>query len=165
MALRILMPAALTVSLSACQPSPPSPAPDANVARLVERQAIDQLIAGDYPRALDSHDYAAYAALFTEDGELSLQGQRAKGRQAVQDFVAALPTEPRVIHVISNLSYRIEGDTATGGAYWQDIGIVGPNVGVLVAGHYEDALRKVGGEWRIAKRDIVIEFLPTVPAQ
>jgi uncharacterized protein (TIGR02246 family) len=161
---RIFLLAALALLTAACQP-PPSTAPDPNLARLVDRQAIDQLIAGDYPRALDSHDYAAYAALFTDDGELSLQGQTAKGRQAVQDFVAALPTEPRVIHVISNSSYRIEGDTATGGAYWQDIGNVGPNVGVLVAGHYEDTLRKVDGQWRIAKRDIVIEFLPAAPAQ
>jgi hypothetical protein len=67
--------------------------------------------------------------------------------------------------VISNLSYRIDGDTATGGAYWQDIGNVGPNVGVLVAGRYVDTLRKVGGDWRIAKRDIVIEFLPAASAQ
>lgn len=164
MPLRIFLLAALTLLTAACQPSS-TVAPDPNLARLVDRQAIDQLIAGDYPRALDSHDHAAYAALFTDDGELSLQGQTAKGRQAVQEFVAALPAEPRVIHVISNLSYRIDGDTATGGAYWQDIGNVGPNVGVLVAGHYEDTLRKVGGQWRIAKRDIVIEFLPEAPAQ
>jgi uncharacterized protein (TIGR02246 family) len=165
MSLRIFLLAALALLTSACQPPPSSPAPDPNVAQLIDRQAIDQLIAGDYPRALDSHDYAGYAALFTDDGELSLQGLTAKGRQAVQDFVAALPTEPRVIHVISNLNYRIAGDAATGGAYWQDIGNVGPNVGVLVAGRYEDTLRKVGGEWRIAKRDIVIEFLPTPPAK
>lgn len=165
MLFRSTMLAAVAALCSACQPPPAAPAADPSVARLVDRQAIDQLIAGDYPRALDSHDYDAYAALFTEDGELSLQGQTAKGRQGVRDFVASLPTDPRVIHVISNLSYRIDGDTATGGAYWQDIGNVGPNVGVLVAGRYVDTLRKVGGDWRIAKRDIVIEFLPATPAQ
>jgi hypothetical protein len=31
---------------------------------------------------------------------------------------------------------------------------------VLIAGRYEDTLRKVSGQWRIAKRDIVIEFAP-----
>jgi hypothetical protein len=36
--------------------------------------------------------------------------------------------------------------------------------GVLVAGHYEDTLRKVNGAWRIAKRDIVIQFIPAAPA-
>lgn len=162
MFLRIAALTAVAVLCSACQP--PAPAADPRIASLVERQAIDQLIAGDYPRALDTHDYDAYAALFTEDGELSLQGQAARGRQAVRDFVAALPTEPRVIHIISNLSYRIDGDTATGGAYWQDIGMSGTTPGVLVAGHYEDTLRKENGAWRIAKRDIVIQFIPAAPA-
>lgn len=155
--------AAIATVCSACQPS--APIADDRLTALAERQQIDQLIAGDYPRALDSHNYDAYAALFTQDGELSLQGQTARGRQAIRDFVAALPAEPRVIHIISNLSYRIEGDTATGGAYWQDIGMQGDNVGVLVAGHYEDTLRKENGAWRIAKRDIVIQFIPAAPTQ
>ena len=33
--------------------------------------------------------------------------------------------------------------------------------GVVVAGHYEDTLRKVDGAWKFAKRSIVIEFVPT----
>ncbi|HEY9182012.1 MAG TPA: nuclear transport factor 2 family protein [Gammaproteobacteria bacterium] len=130
----------------------------------MDRQAIEQLLAGDYPHALDSRDFDAYAALFTEDGELSLQGQTAKGRAAIRDFVAALPPEPRVMHPITNLSYAIDGNTATGGAYWQDIGLVGGTPGVLVAGRYEDTLRKEGGVWRIATRNIVIEFAPAPAA-
>jgi ketosteroid isomerase-like protein len=147
---------------SACQPQPA--APDPRVAALADRQAIDQLIAGDYPRALDTQDWEAYADAFTADGELSLQGQSAKGRAGIIRFVGALPAEPKVIHIITNLSYDIQGDTATGGAYWQDIGMEGNAPGVLVAGHYEDTLRKVGGQWKIAKRAIVIEFIPAAPA-
>jgi uncharacterized protein (TIGR02246 family) len=146
-----------------CQPPPTGP--DPNLTAVMDRQAIEQLLAGDYPHALDTRDFDAYAALFTEDGELSLQGQTAKGRQAIKAFVAALPAEPRVVHPITNLSYRIDGDTATGGAYWQDIGMVGNAPGVVIAGRYEDTLRKVGGAWRIAKRDIIIEFAPPAAAQ
>lgn len=149
-------------ALSGCQP-PPS-GPDPNLARLLDRQAIEQLLAGDYPHALDTRNFDAYAALFTEDGELSLQGNTAKGRAAIKEFVGALPAEPRVIHPITNLSYTIEGDSATGGAYWQDIGLAGGTPAVLIAGRYEDTLRKVNGEWRIAKRDIIIEFAPAAPA-
>jgi uncharacterized protein (TIGR02246 family) len=142
---------------AACQPQD---GPDPNVAALMDRQAIDQLIAGDYPHALDTRDWDAYADLFTADGELSLAGQAARGRQGIKDFVGALPAEPRVIHVITNLSYTVEGDSATGSAYWQDIGMAGSGVGVLIAGHYEDTLSKVNGAWKIAKRAIVIEFAP-----
>ena len=145
-----------------CQPA--APGPDPNVARLLDRQALEQLLAGDYPHALDSRDFDAYAALFTEDGELTLQGNTAKGRAAIKTFVAGLPPEPRVMHPISNLSYEIDGDRATGGAFWQDIGLVNGMPGVLVAGRYEDTLRKVDGEWRIATRSIVIEFAPAAAA-
>jgi uncharacterized protein (TIGR02246 family) len=140
------------------------PGPDPNLARLLDRQAIEQLLAGEYPHALDSRDFDGYAALFTEDGELSLQGTTAKGRTAIRDFVAALPAEPRVIHPITNLNYTIDGDTASGGAYWQDIGLVNGTPGVVVAGRYEDTLRKVDGVWRIATRSIVIEFAPAPAA-
>lgn len=133
----------------------------ADLQALLDRQAIDQLIAGDYPRALDTQDWEAYADVFTADGELSLQGQSAEGREEIIAFVSGLPDGERVIHIITNLSYEIDGDSATGGAYWQDIGMAGGAPGVLVAGHYEDTLRKVDGEWKIAKRAIVIEFIPS----
>jgi uncharacterized protein (TIGR02246 family) len=148
----------VAAATAGCQPA--AVGPDPNVARLLDRQAIEQLLAGDYPHALDTRDFDAYAALFTEDGELSLQGNTSKGRAAIKAFVSALPAEPRVIHPITNLSYTVDGDTATGGAYWQDVGLVNGAPGVLIAGRYEDTLRKVGGEWRITTRSIVIEFAP-----
>ena len=37
--------------------------------------------------------------------------------------------------------------------------------GVVIAGRYEDTLRKVNGQWQIAKRGIVIEFAPPAAAQ
>ena len=160
---RIAAVAFLSTFAVACQPT--AAPPDPNLARLVDQQAIAQLIAGTYPNALDKGDFDLYAALYTEDGELTLQGNTVKGRAAIKAFVAALPTEPRVIHPITNLSYTISGDTATGGAYWQDIGLVSGAPGVVVAGRYEDTLRKVNGQWQIAKRGIVIEFAPAAAAQ
>src|SRR6185503_10172358 len=146
-----------------CQPA--AQGPDPSIARLLDHQAIEQLIAGTYPNALDTRNFDAYAALYTEDGELSLQGNTVKGRAAIKAFVAAFPAEPRVIHPITNLSYTIDGDTATGGAYWQDVGLVNGAPGVVIAGRYEDTLRKVNGQWQIAKRGIVIEFAPPAAAQ
>jgi ketosteroid isomerase-like protein len=143
----------LGVVTAGCQPAQ---APDPRVAAVMDRLAIDQLVAGDYPRALDARDWDAYVATFTDDGELVLGENRSKGAAAMKAFLGGMPAEPKVIHVISNLSYRIEGDTATGGAYWQDIG-VGDTHGVLAAGHYVDALRKVGGTWKFTKREIVVQ--------
>jgi hypothetical protein len=144
----------LSLLLSACQQAP---APDARLAAVAERGAIDQLVAGDYPRALDARNWDAYVALFTDDGELQLGAQAGKGRDGIKGLLNGLPAEPRVIHVITNLSYTITGDTAKGGAYWQDIGI-GDKHGVLAAGHYVDSLRKVNGDWRFVKREIVVQL-------
>ena len=159
----IMMSILVAVLAAACQQQQP---PDPRVGALPERQAIDQLVAGDYPRALDASDWDAYVATYTEDGELVLQGVSSKGRAAIKSFLAAQPAGARVIHVISNLSYTINGDTATGGAYWQDIGHVNGAPGVVVAGHYDDSLRKVNGAWKFTRRSIVIDFPPAggVPA-
>src|SRR6478752_4872843 len=153
----------VAVLATACQQQQ---APDARMETIAARQAIDQLVAGDYPRALDASDWDAYAATYTEDGELVLLGASSKGRAAIKSFLAAQPAGAHVIHVISNLSYKINGDTATGGAYWQDIGNVNGAPGVVVAGHYDDSLRKVNGAWKFTKRSIVIDHPPAggVPA-
>ncbi len=159
----LMMSIAVAVLAAACQQQQP---PDPRVAALAEREAIDQLVAGDYPRALDAGNWDAYAATYTEDGELVLLGKSSKGRDAIKSFLASQPAGARVIHVISNLSYKITGDTAIGGAYWQDIGNVNGAPGVVVAGHYDDSLRKVNGAWYFTKRSIVIDFPPAggVPA-
>jgi uncharacterized protein (TIGR02246 family) len=151
---QVVVSLAIALLATACQQAQP---PDPRIAAVAERQAIDQLVAGDYPRALDAHDWNAYAATYTDDGELVLAGQSAKGHDGIVAFLGALPPD-HVIHVISNLSYKIDGDAATGGAYWQDIGHVNGSPGVVVAGHYDDTLRKVNGAWKFAKRSIVIDF-------
>ena len=142
----------------------------ARLTAVEDRLAINQLVAGDYVRALDSQNWTAYAATYTEDGQLSVFGQNMKSRAEILKFFTtprANPDAPRKInHVISSLSYKIEGDRASGGAYWEDIGIA-PNgqPGVLSAGHYEDTLRKVGGQWLFSKRTIVTDFAePAAPA-
>jgi hypothetical protein len=152
--LKLLPLLAVAAFLVACQSATP---PDPRIAAMADRLAIDQLVAGDYPRALDARDWDAYVATFTDDGELVLGANAAKGHAAMKQFLSGLPADPPVIHVISNLSYTITGDTAKGGAYWQDIGI-GSVRGVVAAGHYVDALRKVGGTWKFTKREIVVQL-------
>jgi uncharacterized protein (TIGR02246 family) len=148
----------------------------ARLAVLEDRQAIGQLATGDYPRALDQRDWTGYVALFTVDGELTVLGRTLKGRAAIGEFLAGLPFgapgappprpgEIRTLHVISNLSYRIEGDTAAGGSYWQTIGVRDGQSAVLTAGHYEDVLKKgQDGRWRFASRVIVTDLPPPSPA-
>jgi len=58
---RIAAVAFVSAFAAGCQPA--AAPPDPNLARLVDQQAIAQLIAGTYPHALDTADFDGYAAL------------------------------------------------------------------------------------------------------
>ena len=109
--------------------------------QIEDRQAIEQLLVGDYPRALDSANWKAYSALFAQDGTLIMQGGAIKGTgpAAIEEFFTKMPAfggeaasatpspcpvpagTPRTKHAVTNLSVHIDGDTATDQAYWQTI--------------------------------------------
>lgn len=149
-------------------------AADSPLQTIEARQAIDQLLTGDYPRALDQRRWAEYAALFTSDAKLTFAGRTLEGAAAIEKYFVNFrppgdappprPGEIRTMHIVSNLSFKIEGDTAVGGAYWQTIGLSAGHPAVLSAGHYEDVLKKVNGEWKFAKRVIASDLArPTPP--
>jgi SnoaL-like domain len=149
-----------------------------------DRQAIEQLLMGDYPRALDSANWAAYGALFATDGELIMQGGATKriGPAAITEFFNKLPAfggqaaettpsacpvpsgTPRTMHVVTNLSLHIDGDTATDQAYWETIATRDCKSVVAGAGHYEDVLRREDGKWKFAKREIFDDLPPRTTA-
>jgi 3-phenylpropionate/cinnamic acid dioxygenase small subunit len=145
--------------------------------KVEDRQAIEQLLMGDYPRALDSNDWAAYAALFAKDGTLIMNGGSTKrtGPAAIQEFFSARPTPPgapsaspclvppgghRSEHVVTNLTLQINGDMATDQAYWQTIVTRDCKSVVAGAGHYEDVLKREDGHWKFFKREIVDDIPP-----
>ena len=138
-----------------------------------DRMAIEQLEMGDYPRALDGGHWQTYAAMWTDDGEFLYRGKTYKGpaeiakvfdrppRPAAPGAPPAVPT--RTMHIVSNLSLKLDGDKATDQAYWQTLGVRDGRSVILGAGHYEDELRRVGGHWKFAKRAILYDVPATVP--
>jgi 3-phenylpropionate/cinnamic acid dioxygenase small subunit len=155
----------------------------ARLQKVEDRQAIEQLLMGDYPRALDSNDWAAYAALFAKDGTLIMGGgaTRRTGPAAIQEYFssrptpgAAAPATPsacpvpagghRSEHVVTNLTLQINGDTATDQAYWQTIVTRDCKSVVAGAGHYEDVLKREDGHWKFFKREIIDDIPPKTTA-
>jgi 3-phenylpropionate/cinnamic acid dioxygenase small subunit len=156
----------------------------ARLRKVEDRQAIEQLLMGDYPRALDATDWKAYAALFTKDGTLIMNGGKTKetGPAAIQKFFAtapfaqppAAPATPspcplvpgvhRFMHVVTNLTLQIDGDTATDQAYWETIGTTDCKSVVEGAGHYEDTLKREDGHWRFYSREIFDDLPPRAAA-
>ena len=156
----------------------------ARLQKVEDRQAIEQLLMGDYPRALDSNDWAAYAALFAKDGTLVMNDGATKvtSPAAIQNYFSSRPTpgaaasaapspcpvpagKHRSEHVVTNLTLQLNGDTATDQAYWQTIVTRECKSVVAGAGHYEDVLKREDGHWRFLKREIIDDIPPkTVPA-
>jgi len=146
--------------------------PPANATYADDRAAIENLQAR-YLFALDWQDPEAYAATFTEDGELVSAIATTKGRDGLRAEVVKMhendiaaqtpglfPFSRR--HVITSLVLRVDGNRATGRAYW--IGYINDNPErspVLESyGHYEDELAKVNGEWLFTRRQIFNEDIP-----
>jgi len=148
---------------------------EARVQALEDQYEIEQLVVVKYGNALDAFDGKAYAALFTSDGVLDLVGNEFKGPAAIEAMFAnpasmapppkpgapPMPPMPKpepgqilVPHVITNTSYKIDGNTAKGRSYFQEITTVDGKPQIINSGHYDDELRKEDGTWKFVRRNI-----------
>ena len=135
-----------------------------------DRAEIEDLQAR-YLFALDFHDPDLYVSTFTEDGILDYGNGDVKGRQAIKDVIARMPSPAAVTgkragaarHNISNIVIKVEGNKAKGVSYWFHYSNDNPDRrGVFDGfGHYEDELVKIKGEWFFSRRKIYNEVLDT----
>jgi uncharacterized protein (TIGR02246 family) len=136
-----------------------------------DRAQIENLQAR-YMFALDFRDADTYASTFTEDGVLDY-GPVVKGRDAIRKMIEGMaksdadraakdtsglrPAAGR--HNISNIVIKIDGEKATGRAYWFHYSNNNANRTAQLDsfGNYEDELEKVNGKWLFSKRKIYNE--------
>ncbi len=130
--------------------------------QLEDRLAVEHLLA-EYITLMDAGDYAAYADLFTEDGELMFQNAHLKGSAAIREaLLGASRAGPggsnpmaKLRHMIANLLIRVDGDRAMSSGRWITMspGADGRPV-IGGTGAYQDTLRKVDGAWKFECRVI-----------
>lgn len=142
-----------------------------------DRAAIEEAMS-HYMYALDMANPDAFAAVFSPDGEMVINGQPlAKGHDALQKFVAGLRNSWKITddktfgktrHIYYNFTVDIQGDKAEGHTYWQTL-IADPNGAaawkVLDTGTSQDSFVKIDGGWFIAKRVITADPATQKPAQ
>ena len=121
--------------------------------------AEDQLAIMDlsarYCHATDSHNAEAWADTFTADGAIEAPQGTSQGREALIQFSQGVNTGmPTVRHYVTNLVICCEGDSATMSSYLNLINTDG-NATVFTA-IYEDEIVRVDGEWKFARRKIVV---------
>ena len=135
--------------------------PAANKAgSYAEDRALIEDLQARYLFALDSFDMDTYVSTFTEDGVLDIIAYKAKGRaeirkkleesrpvfdQSANTKVPPGPYRPTGRHNITNIVLKIDGDKASGRAYWFHYSNNNPERKAQLDNydHYEDEMVKV----------------------
>lgn len=146
---------------------------DLDLGLLADRLAIRQLV-DDYARAVDQPDGERAAALFVPDGVLRIfeRGtpepvRERVGRSDIATAMNGLTRYDTTMHVVANHYADIDGDTATGETYClahhvRDVEGQGP-MDYVMAIRYLDAYRRSDEGWRLATRELQVEFTEDRP--
>ena len=116
----------------------------------------------DYAWYRDHPDADAYAALFTEDAELSILGETFKGRDAIAQRLTA--ASGSTVHLMSTVRItKVDDDSATGVSYvtvYTAPPGPGPHTvsGYAAIGEYHDDFQKTDAGWQIKKRVLVLRL-------
>ena len=148
---------------------------DTGAGSYAEDRALIEDLQARYMFALDFGDMDTYVKTFTEDGILDIIGYKWQGRETIKKELGALsdsmekdkpvteeekklyPSTGR--HNITNIVIKINGNKATGRAYWFHMGNDNPERKAVLDsyGLYEDEMEKVNGQWLFSKRVIYNE--------
>jgi uncharacterized protein (TIGR02246 family) len=142
---------------------------DEDVLRQVRDRAEIEDLMWRYTRALDTTDAAAYAAIYTADGQFSAGTNVTKGREALTKMVADLRANrvaneakgvrnAPMYHMTANHAVTfVDKDRARVDAYYLTaFGAAGPETPLRVAavGRSVDELVRVNGRWLIKSRNV-----------
>ncbi len=138
------------------------------------RAEIEDLMSR-YIFALDWLDVETYLDTFAEDAVLTGVFGRYEGREAIRtwtpDWFEYYPKKfggatgkPLSRHFITSLVLKVDGDRATGRAYWFNNDIQSTTY-FGAFGHYEDEFRRIDGRWLISYREVFGERLGEQPAR
>lgn len=122
---------------------------------------IRQLYA-HYCWTLDERKFDELLGLFTEDGVVEGPNYgRHVGQAQLRQFIEKYKSTThmfQVRHVISNIEVDIQGDDATGSCYVMNYRTHRGRTELSAIGVHRDKLRKVGGRWLIAERQVFWDY-------
>jgi uncharacterized protein (TIGR02246 family) len=131
---------------------------------LLDRTRIRELTAR-YNRCFDDGDPDGFAATFTEDGVMEVEGTfSVTGRHGLAEMVRHTPYG--VVHVTVDATVEVDGDRAV-----QDVKLLvlsrpGPDAGagatsrLTNTGRYHDELVRTADGWRFTRRVAVLDVAP-----
>lgn len=104
----------------------------------------------EYCYRIDSRDWDAFAALFTNDAHLDFDPVGTfDGRDAIRDFAEHVvgAQHPFLAHMVHNPVIEIDGDSASGRWYFEVPCTFEEGSAGWIQGRYDDTYRRVGDEW------------------
>ena len=145
------------------------PSDDQVVREARDRAEIEDLM-WRYARALDTGDGAAYAAVYTPDGQFGTGANATKGREALMKLAggarpatatpgaAPAPARPPMYHMHANHAITFtDKDHARFDAYYLTARAAGGQdqpLQVLAVGRSVDELVRLNGKWLIKVRNV-----------
>jgi len=135
---------------------------DASLQTLLDREAIRECVFA-YCRGIDRCDEDALRGSYWPDATDSHGIWKGSAASFIDSALAQLRQGPRMIHSVGNLSITLRGHQAAVETYfmaWQTDPPSKPNPQQsFLAGRYLDRFEKRGGEWRVAARVVVFDWL------
>lgn len=132
--------------------------PELSPTEVADRLAIIE-VTHRYCWALDSRDWGLLDDVFAADATAELRSPVLVGRDAIRDRIStAIETLDATHHMVTNHLVAIDGDRATCRCYLQSQHIRNAAIGgvnFIIAGWYEDELRRTADGWRVSFRRLV----------
>ncbi len=125
-----------------------------------DREQIREIYS-HYAFTIDHGPYEEWVKCFTQDGVFeSPRFGRHAGHEGLRRFTSIYKESmggAQVRHMMTNVTFRVEGDRATGGCYLTYYHCKNGKATLEALGRYEDRLRKVNGEWLFESRKVFID--------
>jgi ketosteroid isomerase-like protein len=132
---------------------------------IADRVEIEAL-RGEFTDAVMMRDYDRLALLFTTDGALRMPNIPAElaGREEIRAWGERVPAlVDYLVQTTHPGTIQIDGDTASGRAYIQELGHGRDGSTGLVFAIYHDRYQRTGDGWKFTERVFEVRYLDTTP--
>lgn len=134
--------------------------------QLLDRQACEDVLMR-YGRTLDWLDGEGHASCFWPDAEIDYGFFTGSGEDWVPVVMDIETASPHRWHALCGSMVQVEGDSAKAESYGIAVGTAqnedGEQVDTMFGGRYLDELHKRDGQWRIARRRYVADWVHQFP--
>ncbi|HEX5585882.1 MAG TPA: nuclear transport factor 2 family protein [Acidimicrobiia bacterium] len=112
-----------------------------------------------YNQAIDFPDPAAWVDCFTDDAVVEITGRPPlNGKEELRAYAEQRPGGS--LHLAASEIIDVDGDTAHVSSYIAVVSAASGTPAIMVAGKYEDDLRRVDGAWKFSHRNLEMTIRP-----